>query len=110
MKFYKIIQAIIKPNDKHIIFPLTYIDATTCVFWIINLTDAEKEELNYLHLLNDKNFQNEEPLNDFEIPLWNFLKPKHTFEVTGNFRGGEEKGINIFYLNENDIMYMKLLI
>ena len=108
MKFYEIVRGIIKPKEHHIIFPFHYNgDRTDYLFWLINLTD---EELNGIetYYYETINFQERFPKNDFEVPLWNFLKLKHTFNITGNY-SDEPLGITSFELSEYDIMYLKLL-
>ena len=114
MKFYLIAAYAIVPKDHHIIipflviFPFHNIDSANCKYWIINLTDEELEYIDpwYYQYTNFKYWETD---HANEMHLWNFLKTKNTFELTGHFSDGDESGINSFDLNKYDLMYLKLL-
>ena len=110
MKFYIVDKNAIKPKEHHIIIPINYdIVESNYYSWLINLTDDEFENLDhysyeYVEFANNKNWI---PV-ELEVPLWNFLKTKHTFEII-EIGHWDDYGINSFELSDDDIMYIKLL-
>ena len=105
MKFYLTYFELIKPKKNHVCIPLDYnFDRSKYFSTLINLN---YNELKYISII-ESNFQDLEPTKDFEIPIWDFLKTKHTFEEK-KLPDGEPLGINSFELNEYDLMYMKLM-
>ena len=107
MKFYMIDAGIIKPKTHHKIFVFNfYILRMKFTSWIINLSEDELHKLNYTDFI-EKYFPSIKVENNFE--LFEFLKTKHTFEAIGQFYYGDTKKINSFELDENDLMYIKLL-
>ena len=108
MKFYLIRKEVIVPKNYHIIIPCNYIQNYVPMSWLINITNEKLKECDpYTYIFS--NFQHWEINHEIEIPIWAFLKPKHTFITTGNFANGDEKGCNEFELNEYDLMYIKLM-
>ena len=108
MKFYIIDRDAIEPKEHHIIFPFDFIDEIEYCSWLINLSYEEIKELEPCYY-ECRYFLKWGKPYDFEIDLWDFLKTKHTFIKRGNYLGGDEKGINIFELSNEDIIYMKLM-
>ena len=109
MKFYSIVKEILKPKEHHIVIPINYSDDGSEYYsWLINLSEKELQDLESFYYVT-LNFRYCEPRVGFEVPLWDFLKSKHTFIKSKNFSDGLIIGINSFDLDENDLMYIKLL-
>ena len=111
MKFYIIDKDGIEPKEHHIVIPFDYsISGIEYYAWLINLTDVEIKELppmiTKFKILN--NFMNWIPCS-FEVDFWDFIKTKHTFMIVGKFPSGNDYGYNYFDLDENDLMYMRLM-
>ena len=98
MKFYMIKKESIKLQDYHInvsIIPFV---------WLINLTENELHKIPvWQHQLKNFKYWDVD-----EIDWYEFLKPKHAL-FTYNSRIDSYFGLNVFNLNEYDLMYMKLM-
>ena len=111
-KFYLITKDALDPKDHHTIIPIVYnYDETDYLCWLINLSKDELYGLEYDNYYQYHKFASArwKPYHKHEIPLWNFLKTKHSFEVINKNSNKAEFGINSFDLDEYDLMYMKLL-
>ena len=107
MKFYLIRKGAIDPKEHHIVIPFNYVnDQLTYIHCLVNFTENELNEIEPI-LYEDIDFKIWKPFY-FEIEFWNYLKLKHSFEVTVNY-SDEPLGINSFEFDENDLMYMKLM-
>ena len=108
MKFY-LAEKTIEISEEKIFIPFNYgKNPNDSCCWLVNLSENDIKEIDPW-VIDFTDFQGWFPANDFEIQFWDFLKSKHIFVVTGNFFDGSDKGINIFELDEYDLMMIKLL-
>ena len=111
MRYYFIMSNTILRDDLDII-SLGLTTDRTYFTWLMNFSDYDLKELNYrYYMFSDlKEYVLAKPdcfiSPEIDIPMWNFLKERHTFIKSNN---NEDYGINRFELDENDLMYMKLM-
>lgn len=110
MKFYLIEKDSIVIKNHHKFIGLHYESFTEYSHLIINLTNEELKELysSYSSLYDYFHFKHWRPHN-FSVSLWEFLITKHAYNIPECWNG-INFGINSFYLDEYDIMYIKLLL
>ena len=109
-KFYLIEKDAIVPKDHHIIIPFCFFsfDRSKYWYWIINLREKELKEITPLPYMRTNIQSWDVNCYDWEFPIFDFLKTKQSFIKT-DICFGIVNGINSFDLNENDLMYIKLL-